>query len=48
MTLVGWAITAILIAGLTVGLGGALFELGHRLILFGGEILIWIGGLLGS
>ena len=45
---VGWAIAAIVIAALTVGLGGVLFELGHRLILFGGEILLWIGRLLGS
>lgn len=48
MTLGVWAVAAIVIATLIAGLGGTLFELGHRLILFGGETLLWVGRLLGS
>ena len=48
MTLLGWAIAALLIGALTLGLGGVLIDLGDRLILFGGDILLWIQSLLGG
>jgi hypothetical protein len=48
MTLFGWAVVAMVIAALTVGLGGLLIDLAHRLILSGGDILLWITSVLGG
>ena len=48
MTLFGWAVVALVIGTLTLGLGGVLIDLGHRLILFGGESLLWMQSLLGG
>jgi hypothetical protein len=48
MTLLGWAVVALVIGALTLGLGGVLVDLGHRAMLFGGEILLWIGSVLGG
>lgn len=48
MTLFGWAPVVLVIGTLTLGLGGVLLDLGHRLILFGGEILLWLSHLLGG
>ena len=47
MTLFGWAGVVLAIGALALGFGGALIELGHRVILFGGDILLWINSLLG-
>lgn len=47
MTLLGWAVVALVIGGLTLGLGGVLADLAHRLALFGGEMLLWMQSLLG-
>ena len=48
MTLFGWAVVAMVIGALTLGLGGLLIDLGHGLILFGGDILLWITSVLGG
>ncbi len=48
MTLSGWAVVVLVIGTLTLGLGGVIVDLGHRLILFGGEILLWITSVLGG
>jgi hypothetical protein len=48
MTLFGWAVVVLVVGTLTLGAGGALVDLAHRMVLFGGEILLAIQGLLGG
>lgn len=48
MTLFGWAVVVLVIGTLTLGAGGALVELAHRVVLFGGDILLSIQSFLGS
>lgn len=48
MTLLGWAIVAMVIGARTLGLGRVLVDFAERVVLFGGEILLWIQSLLGG
>jgi hypothetical protein len=48
MTLSGWAVVILVVGSLTLGLGGALVDLGEWMVLFGGEILLRIASVTGS
>jgi hypothetical protein len=48
MTLLGWAVTTLVVATLTLGFGGVLFDVAQRLVLFGGEILLRVAPVIRS